>query len=90
MSSLNPYETQSEINEPQPLDMWNRRYQQARVHYGRKYRIQLNCVDYCFFGIFKHLLHIFIFIIIASFFYMALLVSKEAKHDKEYLDSNID
>ena len=57
-------------------------------------RQQMNCCEHAFFGIFKHLIHIFILVIIGSFLAMIYMVQEHGIYghltDADQLESNID
>lgn len=58
----NPY-PQSE--EPE-LDMFNHNYQRARNILGKRFYVPPTGCDACFTSIFKHLIHIFLIILLVS------------------------
>ena len=61
------------------IDMWNHDYQKRRLAaMKRRGKQQLDCCDYCVMQLTKHLIHIFVLVIVVSFIGMGVLVMQQA------------
>jgi heme/copper-type cytochrome/quinol oxidase subunit 3 len=57
--------------------MWNKHYQQRRAETAKRVKLQLNCLEHFFFAVFKHLVHVFVLIIVLAFVLMFALIQQD-------------
>ena len=71
------------------LNIFNKDYQQARVQQGNKdnKNFRMSCCEDWMLGVFKHLVHIFVVVIVISFYIMIYMV---ALHGEDGYDVDID
>ena len=62
-------------NDENTHNMFNYEYQRRRV--TQTSRLDIDCFDICVMAILKHLIHIFILVIIVSFIYMTSIALSE-------------
>lgn len=76
--------TTAEEEEEDPRNMWNPLWQKYQVDQGKKLTNYLDCVDRLVMGILKHLIHIFVLVIILSFVAMGYLLITDNGYQDPY------
>ena len=86
----NPYSSLTQpVEKPEELDMFNHNYQRARNILGKRFYVPPNSCDNCFTSIFKHLIHIFLIILLVSLISMAVSIEEIEDKWHEDIDENL-